>query len=38
MAVIHPASPALVRKLLELHFLPKFMALAASGPELQLQV
>lgn len=30
-AVIHPASPALVRKLLELHFPPKFMALAASG-------
>lgn len=31
VAVIHPASPALVRKLLEQHFPPKFMALAASG-------
>lgn len=31
MAVIHPTSPALVRKLLEQHFPPKFMALAASG-------
>lgn len=31
VAVIHPTSPALVRKLLEQHFPPKFMALAASG-------
>lgn len=30
-AVTHSASPALVRKLLEQHFPPKFMELAASG-------
>ena len=30
-AVIHSASPAFVRKLLEQHFPPEFMVLAASG-------